>query len=162
MRKLLPVFCLTRKPTHDSLYWLSQEGPGRPRKAGRQSKARQMGMNLVSGRKRGSAKRCYFDGTNSMFCCKQTTYKSSMCKNRRIFDTKRIQIEPKKGPEAPSCVASKRGLGVENALLRRHLPGARRASDSTLRPSAGRGSGGFTPPSAAGAAGGRSETQKGF
>jgi hypothetical protein len=78
--------------------------------------ARQSGMNLAGERESGIAKKMFFDGTNSSFCCKQRTYKSSMCRKGHTFDAKRTQIEAKKVPKTsfiwrPSAIHGPKSAG---------------------------------------------------
>ena len=77
-------------------------------------------------------KRCFFDGTNSLFYCKQMTYRSSNASNWRTFGAKLTQIEAKKRPKIALFSPSKRGLGAVKALAGARW-GARRASNWPLR-----------------------------
>jgi len=74
-----------------------------------------MGMNQARERKRASTKRCYFEGTNWKFYCKQRTYKSSTYNNRRSFDAKQTRFEAKDGPKTAFNMALKHSLGTEKA-----------------------------------------------
>jgi len=66
-------------------------------KAAERAAAKQWKMNRTGGIERGSAKKMFFDGTNSRFYCKHRTYKSSVLKTNWVFSANKVKFMPRIG-----------------------------------------------------------------
>jgi len=106
-----------------------------PRKGRREGKGNEPGR----GRKRGNAKKMFFDGTNSRFYCKQMTCKSSMSKTNWFLSPNQLKTGPKRSQKPPF-------VEVCGPNKRRRSSLTRGLDELRIQPSLE--CGGLTPPSA--------------